>query len=252
MSDKESAKSIIDAHRKRQQMGQKAPVIIMIVAGILLVAGAAALIFWLLRGSDQPLFQPTATATTAPTSTATITNTPLPTETPTETATLAPTDTPVPSETPTPEGPFLYTVEEGDNLLIIAEKFGVAWQTILALNPTTIDPLTQVIYVGQQILIPPPNTELPTATPVPTGLAYGTIIEYTVVSGDTLYGIAERFNSTADEIVKKNPDLLSNVTDPLYVGWILKIPVNLVTPVPTATQGTVYPTYAAPSSTTAP
>ncbi|MBN2146143.1 MAG: LysM peptidoglycan-binding domain-containing protein [Anaerolineales bacterium] len=251
MSDKESAKSVIEAHRKRQQVGQKVPMIVMGIAAVLLVVGAAVVIFWLLRPGDQPLFPPKTTETPTPTLTFTATNTPAPTHTPTLTETPLPTDTPPPSETPTPTGPFLYTVQEGDTLLTIADQFDVEWQAILALNPS-IDPTTQIIFIGTQILIPAPNTELPTITPLPTGLAYGTIVEYTVVSGDTLYGIAVKFNSTVDEIIKKNPDKLTSANDPLYVGWVLKVPVNLVTPIPTATQGTVYPTYPVASETPAP
>lgn len=253
MSEKESAKSVIEAYRKRQQRSEKAPMIILGVAAVLLVAGAAVLIFWLLRpdGQSVSLFPPKVTDTATPTSTFTATFTPSPTHTPTVTETPLPTDTPTPSVTPTPAGPFLYTVQEGDTILSIAEKFGVDWRAILALNPN-IDPVTQVIFLGAQILIPAPNTQLPTVTPLPTGLAPGTIINYTVVSGDTLYDIAVRFNSTVEAIVKANPKYLTSVNDPLYVGWILKIPVNLVTPVPTATQGTIYPTYAAPTNTPSP
>ena len=48
MSDKESPQKVIEAHRKRQQMRQNTPMVVMIGAGILLVVGAVALIYWLL------------------------------------------------------------------------------------------------------------------------------------------------------------------------------------------------------------
>ena len=54
---------------------------------------------------------------------------------------------------------------------------------------------------GDEILIPAPDTQLPSATPLPAGIAYGTLIQYTVVSGDTLEGIAARFNSTVEAIM---------------------------------------------------
>ena len=53
MSEKESPQKVIEAHRKRQQMRQGTPMAVMIGAGILLIAGAAALIFWLL-GDNSP------------------------------------------------------------------------------------------------------------------------------------------------------------------------------------------------------
>src|SRR4030043_1340410 len=108
MSEKESPQKVIEAHRKRQQLRQGTPMAVMIGAAILLIAGAAALIFWLL-GDNSPLkaATPTPTVTTAPTSTATAT--PLPaTNTPTITPTTLPTDTPTPTVTETPSGPFEY------------------------------------------------------------------------------------------------------------------------------------------------
>jgi LysM repeat protein len=247
MSDKESAQSVIEAHRKRQQLGQKVPIIIMIVAALLLVVGAAIVIFTLLR-PDKPLFAPKVTDTPTPTSPYTLTPTPTATNTPTPTFTLLPTDTPTPSETPTPSGPFEYTVQEDDTLVAIAEKFNTTLELILALNPQ-VNP--SLIKVGDKILIPAPDTQLPSATPLPTGLASGTIIKYTVVSGDTLEGIAAAFNSTVDAIMKIKDNNLTNAND-IYAGQVLSIPVNIATPVPTATEGTVYPTSSIPTNTPKP
>ena len=89
MSEKESPQKVIEAHRKRQQMRQGTPMAVMIGAGILLIAGAAALIFWLL-GDNSPLKAAT------PTPTATFTPTPKPKAGP-------PSPVPRP-ETPSPEG----------------------------------------------------------------------------------------------------------------------------------------------------
>ena len=81
--------------------------------------------------------------------------------------------------------------------------------------------------------------QLPTATAVSTLVPPGTLINYTVLPGDSLGAIATRFNSTVAAIVKENK--LANAND-INAGDILKIPVNIATPVPTATVGTVYPT----------
>ena len=51
--------------------------------------------------------------------------------------------------------------------------------------------------------------------------------EYRVVSGDTLYSIATKINTTVDAIVRANPTLLTNgANTTLVVDWILKIPVK--------------------------
>jgi len=248
MSDKESPQKVIEAHRKRQQMRQNTPMAVMIGAAILLILGAVAVIFWLL-GDNSPFKSATPTPTITSTPTQTLTATPLPpTVTPTITPTSLPTETATPTVTPTPSGPFEYTIQEGDILSDIVTRFGTDLATLLALNPS-IDPTTLTIYVGQKILVPPPNMALPTATEVPLTVPYGTLIPYTVVSGDTLGAIAIRFRSTVDAIVKENK--LANAND-IYAGLIIKIPVNIATPIPTATVGTVYPTANYPTFTPIP
>ncbi len=248
MSEKESPQKVIEAHRKRQQMRQGTPMAVMIGAAILLIAGAAALIFWLL-GDNSPFKAATPTPTVTFTPTNTYTATPLPaTNTPTITPTSSPTETATPTITPTPSGPFEYTVQQGDNLSDIATRFSTNIPTLLALNPS-IDPVTLIIYVGQKILVPPPNMQLPSATAVSTLVPPGTLISYTVQPGDSLGTIAVRFNSTVDAIVKENK--LTNAND-INAGDILKIPVNIATPVPTATVGTVYPTVMVATKTPLP
>jgi LysM repeat protein len=248
MSDKNSVKSVLEAHQRRQQMSARAP-ILLTVAAVLLVVGAAALIFYLL-GAKLPSvgFLSTETPTATSTSTATVTVTVTPT--PTETATPEPpTETPTATATETPSGPSIYIVQEGDILSEIAERFGTDLATLLALNPQ-IDPLTLIIRVGDQIIIPAPDTQLPTATSLPSDIPAGTLIQYAIVLGDTLEGIALKFNSTVAEIIKANPEI-KNAND-IRVGQIIKVPVNIATPVPTATTGTALPIITVPSTTATP
>lgn len=246
MSNKESARDVIEAYRRRQQMSQRAP-LILIIAAVLLVVGAAVIIFWVLSPKKPTLpflatttSTPTATATSSATATATLTSTATPTEAP-------PTETPTPTATETPSGPSIYVVQEGDTLYDIAVRFNTDLVTLLALNPQ-IDPKTLIIRVGDQVIIPAPDTQLPTATPLPTDLPRGTVIEYTIVAGDSLEALAIRFNSTVAEILKRNPEI-KNAND-IRIGQIIKIPVNIATPVPTATVGTLLPTIAVPPTGT--
>ncbi|MFN3309961.1 MAG: LysM peptidoglycan-binding domain-containing protein [Anaerolineales bacterium] len=221
--DQEKAQDVIISYRKRQQAAKQAPLILGLSA-LLLIVGAAALIFWLVnpQGFQISLF-PTATSTPTETATPTntATNTPLPTDTPT--VTLTPTDT----ATPTASGPFPYTVEEGDTLIGIAEKFNVDFFVLVAIN--NLDPANPLIRIGDQLTIPGPNTQLPTATPLPPNLPRGTKIEYIVQPNDTLAIIAEKFNSTVEDIIKENKLENANV---IYFGQRLIVRVNLVTPVP--------------------
>jgi LysM repeat protein len=226
--DKESAQDVIEAYRKRQKKAQKAPILLGVAAG-LLVVGAAALIFWLVGpGLPQISFlatdTPTPTQTFTPTSTSTATL--IPTETPTSTA------TPTVTLTPTLPGPFVYEVLENDSLFTIAEKFKVDLLVLIAIN--NLDATNPIIRVGDKLTIPGPDTQLPTSSPIPLSMRRGTLVEYTVQTGDTLAIIADKFNSTVDDIVKEN-----ELTDPnaIFVGQKLNIPVNLVTPVPSSTPG---------------
>jgi type VI secretion system secreted protein VgrG len=230
MSEKDSAQNVIESYRKRQNMAQKAPMIFGLAA-LLLIVGAGVLIFWL-TGPEVPAVSLFSTETPTPTETATQTPTDTPTMTPTVTDTPEPTDTPTPTLTPTASGPWVYTVEETDfGLSTIAVKFNTDIPTLLALNPS-IDPATLIIYVGQEIIIPAPDTKLPTSTPLPEGFR-GTI-EHRVESGETLGELADRYLSTIDAILRENN--IENQND-IREGTILKIPVNIVTPVPTRTPG---------------
>lgn len=226
MSDKETAQNVIDAYRKRQQTAQRAPLILGISA-LLLIGGAAVVIFWLL-GPDRPALALFATQTPTPTQTSTPTQTPTQTATPTNTPTEAPTATA--TLTPTASGPFEYQVQDGDSLYSIAQQFNVDLLVLIKIN--NLDPANPLITVGQTLVIPGPNTELPTATPLPENLPRGMKIKYTVQLGDSLGYIAGLFNSTVEAIKTENN--LDNEND-IYVGQELTIPVNLVTAIPSST-----------------
>ena len=114
----------------------------------------------------------------------------------------------------------------------ISEKFELGEDGILlllALNPV-VETQGGVLYVGQEIIVPNPGMELPTPTPVPSDLARGTLLDYTVRPGDSVAAIAAQFRSTEDAIIEENE--LENA-NAILVGQNLVIPVNLVTPEPT-------------------
>jgi len=96
-----------------------------------------------------------------------------------------------------------YTVVKGDTLSGIANKFNTTVSELKELNHLTSD----LIQIGQVLFIPTTTT-----TPV-----YST---YTVVKGDTLYGIASKYDISVDELKSLN-NLTSNT---LYIGQQLKVP----------------------------
>lgn len=253
MDKKGSTGSVISAYRKKRQ--QSNILFVYGAAGLLVLAGIALLVIWL-TGPSKPLNAIFATDTPTPTLTATPTNTSLPTDTPTITATFTQTTT------STPSGPFLYTVQQGDSLQAISDKYGLGDEgipLILMLNPydtasgNGIDTTNPIIFPGEQIWLPNPDLKLPTATPIPANLPRGTKIDYTVGSGDSLAAIAAKFNSTVEDIVKENQLTDANS---IFVGQVLSIPANIVTPTatrpPTSTPRTPVAGFtptAAPSAT---
>ena len=240
---KKDAKNIISSYRKKQKRG---PYIIGGIAILLAVVGLTLLVVYLVGGGGG--LQLSLFNTKTPTPTETPTPTPVtPTATATMTATV--TNTPTITLTPTASVPFEYEVQEGDNCTTIAEQFEVDIEVLMALNNLGSNCF---ITPGQTILIPAPDQQLPTATPLPTDIAPGTLIEYKVRLGDSLYAIAERFNSDVDRIIaetnryRRNNDIdeMEDEND-IFVGDILIIPVRIVTPVPSATstpQPTATPT----------
>jgi LysM repeat protein len=253
-----SPASSINSFRKRRKRG--GPNIIFVIAGVLVLGGVILLIAWL-AGPSKPISTFFATETSTPTLTYTPTNTSTPTSTSTATSTATVTPT------ATFSMPFNYTVQDGDNLFVISEKYNLGddgIQLILFLNPYAgineqtgypigIDPQTQNILPGQLILLPNPGMELPTSTPIPADLAKGSKVDYVVQAGDSLGSIAALYNSTIDDIIAEN-----EITDPnaIKVGDVLVIPVNMVTPTatrpPTSTPITPGPGTLLPTATFTP
>lgn len=96
----------------------------------------------------------------------------------------------------------VYTVKSGDTLYSIARKYNMSVDELKSLNNLTSNSLS----IGQKLKISStePNTET----------------TYTVVKGDTLYGIANKFGVDVNTLKDIN-NLTSNT---LSIGKKLKIP----------------------------
>lgn len=109
----------------------------------------------------------------------------------------------VPSPGPVPKPDIIeYAVQAGDSLWLIARRFGTTVDEIKRLNGLTID----LLNIGQVLKIPSSQTP--------------SYIEYTVRSGDTLWLLARRYDTTVDEIKRLN-GLTGNL---LNIGQVLRIP----------------------------
>ena len=106
--------------------------------------------------------------------------------------------------TSTPSTGSTYTVKSGDSLWAIANRYNTTVNAIKTLNNLK----TEQLYVGQIL-------QLPTSSGTPS-----TGSTYTVKSGDSLWSIANRYNTTVDTIKSLN-GLTSNS---LSIGQVLKVP----------------------------
>lgn len=94
-----------------------------------------------------------------------------------------------------------YTVQKGDSLYLVAQRYGVTVAALKSANGLKTD----TIYPGQKLTIPGGTSSAN---------------RYTVVMGDSLYLIAKRFGVTVAAIKQANN--LSG--DTVYPGQVLSIP----------------------------
>lgn len=107
---------------------------------------------------------------------------------------------------PVPGGNY-YTVKSGDSLWSIAKKLGVTVDELKSANNLT----SSLLSVGQVLKIPVEEIINESV--------------YTVKSGDSLYKVAQNYNTTVDEIKRLN-NLSTNL---LSIGQVLKLPEKQIT-----------------------
>ncbi len=202
-------------------------VIVLIVGGVLLSAGDAAIA--LLPTSTLPPDTPRPSPTPTPRR-----ETPTVRATPTDTPTLVPTGT-----CPRPAGWIDAVVGPGDDLAAIAARFNidvVLLQVNNCLNAPTVSP-------GQILFVPPPPTATfaPTLAPTLCGPPLGWQL-YTVRPGDTLSSIARATGTTVPQL------MLANCldTDQIKIGQRLFVPRQ---PFPTATRPPFFTPTPSPTPT---
>ena len=99
-------------------------------------------------------------------------------------------------------GKTTYTVQKGDSFWVIANKYGITTEELKSYNNLT----SNLLSIGQVLKIPQGKTSTENI--------------YTVKKGDSLWTIANRYNTTVEKIKVLN-NLTSNL---LSIGQHLKIP----------------------------
>jgi len=115
---------------------------------------------------------------------------------------------------PCPNG-FYYTIQQGDTIYLLSQRFGVSVEAILNANPG-IDPNN--LMIGQVICIPKPYMPEP-------DLPHCHGVYYTVKPGDTFYSLAQRFCVSVYDLMSANPGVDPNN---LMIGQVLCIPKRCV------------------------
>ncbi|MDD4694356.1 MAG: LysM peptidoglycan-binding domain-containing protein, partial [Firmicutes bacterium] len=129
----------------------------------------------------------------------------------------------IPGTGPIPcPGGTLYTIQAGDTLYSLAQRYNTTVDAIIRANPG-IDPNN--LRIGQVICIPGTGP-----IPCPGGTLY------TIQAGDTLYSLAQRYNTTVDAIIRANPGIDPNN---LRIGQVICIPGTGPGPCPGGTLYTI-------------
>ena len=138
----------------------------------------------------------------------------------------------LPPPPPCPNG-FIYTVQPGDTLFLIAQRFGVSLQALIQANPQIPDPNT--IFPGQRICVPTGVVVPPPPPACPGGFIYR------VQPGDTLFFIAQRFGVTLQALIQANPQIPDpNVLVPGQLICVPTIPTAPPPPPPPCPNGVLY------------
>ncbi|NLG27426.1 MAG: LysM peptidoglycan-binding domain-containing protein [Chloroflexi bacterium] len=148
---------------------------------------------------------------------------------------VVPTATATASASPTPgRGRVVHAVQEGENLLRIANLYGVTVEQILRDNNLTI---RSILAVGQELVIEEAAAPAPTGSPAATASATPPQITptptevlpitHTVAAGEHLGVIALLYDVAEEEIARANGITTESI---LSIGQELVIPRTVATP----------------------
>jgi murein DD-endopeptidase MepM/ murein hydrolase activator NlpD len=141
-------------------------------------------------------------------------------------------------------GDGFYVVQSGDSPYLIARRFGISLDRLLALNdianPRRLKP-GQVLRLSEEVPAPATTVTAPAASPAPVTTAAAGVLNgnvYMMQAGDIPYNIARRFGISVDALLAAN-----QITDPrrLQIGQQLIIPEPETTPSPVSAPASAAP-----------
>lgn len=147
-----------------------------------------------------------------------------------------------------PVAPATYTIVRGDTISGIAARYGLDTNTVLQLNGLSGN---TIIYPGQQIKLSGSATapSAPAPAPSPAPSTSSSAASYTVVSGDTLSGIAARHGVALSDVFNWNG---LNGRSIIYPGQKIKVGPGTNAPAPAAPAPAALVPASAPAAPAAP
>jgi LysM repeat protein len=147
-------------------------------------------------------------------------------------AVAAPAVAPTPAAAPAPTAATTHQVVAGDTVYAIARKYGTTVDAVLSANGLTRASVIfpgQTLFVGGSTAAAPAAPASAAAVPAPPSAA-----THTVVAGDTLFGIAQKYGTTTQTLYAANGLGPSSI---IYPGQALSLqgaPAAAPTPVAAA------------------
>jgi peptidoglycan endopeptidase LytE len=112
-----------------------------------------------------------------------------------------------------------HKISKGENLTVIAKKYGVKAKDISKANPNA----PKILKLNSILLIP--NNNQISESKLPETVANNTPGLHEVQAKETLWGISKKYNVLVDDLKKANPSL---ETEGLKIGQKIAIPSNSI------------------------
>lgn len=112
---------------------------------------------------------------------------------------------------------FEHVVVSGETLYSIGKRYGISESEILNFNPEAKN-----LKAGMKLKLPQKDGNIAPVQGVTSGKNQTGYIEHRIVSGETLYGIGQKYQVSTDELINVNPELKTS----FRAGVLIKIPVQ--------------------------
>lgn len=113
-----------------------------------------------------------------------------------------------------------HKISSGDNLYVLAKKYGVKVQEITDANPNA----PKILKLNSILLIPNKNTTKLKSKTAEVASTSGNLGVHEIEPKETLWGISKKYNVSVDDLKNANPFL---ETEGLQIGRQIVIPANV-------------------------